>query len=69
MSTRVIIAVNDDCISCQACVGEAPRLFEISAETSKSHYIGPDELNPEDIELAEKAATICPVNAISVEKQ
>ncbi|KAJ4456183.1 hypothetical protein PAPYR_8715 [Paratrimastix pyriformis] len=69
MSTPVNVTVNEDCISCQACVNEAPTLFEISAETTKSRYIGPAELSPEELELAEKAATICPVNAINVEKK
>lgn len=57
--------VDDTCISCDACHGEAPKFFVQSTEDSTGHsYVSAQPVTPEDIQNCENALAACPVNAI-----
>jgi len=57
------VKINDNCIGCGSCASIAPDLFTVD---EKSKISGNWSL-PENQELIEEAADICPVGAIEVE--
>jgi len=68
----VEVKVDQDlCISCTACVNEAPDFFQMDPDTNKSKFQkeNPVQLDANELDNVERAASICPTNAISVEKK
>ncbi len=55
--------VSDECIGCRACVGVDSNNFKMSKNVKAYVYKQPE--NEEEIEKAERAMSVCPVNAIS----
>jgi len=57
--------VDDTCISCDACHGEAPKFFIQATEDETGHsYVALQPSTPEEVEQCENALAACPVNAI-----
>ena len=57
--------VDDTCISCDACHGEAPEFFVQATDDQTGHsYVSKQPETPEDIAKCENALSACPVNAI-----
>ena len=57
--------VDDTCISCDACHGEAPEFFVQSTEDSTGHsYVLKQPDSAKELEICENALTVCPVDAI-----
>ena len=62
----------EKCISCGSCSALCPKFFEM-AEDSKSHIVGAnkqeiEELEVEKVECAETASQACPAQCIHIEK-
>jgi ferredoxin len=60
------------CIGCGSCAAVCPKCFEI-ADDGKSHIVGADKKDNEELEVAkmecaESAAEACPVQCIHIEK-
>lgn len=53
--------VDEQCIACGVCVGEAPENFEMSDEYA---YVYKQPENEEEKEACENALEACPVDAI-----
>lgn len=57
--------VDDTCISCDACHGEAPKFFVKSTEDASGHsYVSAQPATPEEHAECENALASCPVGAI-----
>ncbi|MDA8792801.1 ferredoxin [Bacteriovoracaceae bacterium] len=55
--------VDDQCIACDACVVEAPKIFEMNDDEGYA-YVKRQPKNDSDIEDANNALAACPVDAI-----
>ncbi len=53
--------VDEQCIACGVCVGEAPENFEMGSEYA---YVVKQPENEEEREACENALEVCPVDAI-----
>lgn len=62
--TRIV--VTDDCAGTGQCVAVAPDLFELDADGLSTVIAEPD--TAERLEAAEKAAGLCPMAAIRLER-
>ena len=62
----------EKCIGCGSCAAICPKHFEMVGD-GKSHIVGAtkqdvEELEVENLECAEAAADVCPVQCIHIEK-
>lgn len=55
--------VDDECIACDACVGEAPDFFEMNDDEGHA-FVRAQPQNPDEIAQCESAMESCPVEAI-----
>ena len=55
--------VDDQCISCDACIDEAPDHFKMNDEEGHS-FVYRQPQTPEEIEACKRALEACPVEAI-----
>ncbi len=63
MTTRIV--VTEDCAGTGQCVAVAPDLFELDADGLSTVIAQPD--SPDRLEMARKAAALCPMAAIRLE--
>lgn len=55
--------VDDQCISCDACVGEAPRFFQMNDEDGHA-FVKAQPQGAKEIQECLQALDLCPVEAI-----
>lgn len=52
--------VDDKCVHCEACIMEAPETFDLSSQS----FVKKQPADELEIEMAETARSVCPVEAI-----
>ena len=55
--------VDEECIACDACIGEAPDFFEMNDDEGYA-FVKAQPSTPEETEQCEAAIEACPVEAI-----
>ncbi|MBU2589763.1 MAG: ferredoxin [Nanoarchaeota archaeon] len=63
------LVVNEEkCIGCGACTSEAPELFElIETDSGYKAKVKKEQVKGKEIEQAQAAINVCPVDVISLE--